>query len=168
MIYPYAITFKDIPIDISRNHRFDVKNLRETEINSFDIGIHSRKPLVDASGAYLDKALQSCAIAIQVQNPRGRTICEDSIRLADLKWSEQNIGDKGHSLWRSLNVAYPKQVTGDFTILVHVVAPSRNMGDYISIRGKGLFDFDTQTKTANKPPLPTGNNPATSPSITVP
>ncbi len=167
MIYPYSITFQRIPIDASGNHRFKVKALRETAISVFDVVIHSDRVLVDGSGSYVDKSPPSCAIGIQIRDASGRTICEETMQLASIKWQEQSVDDKGHALWRSLTVQYPELATGAFTILVQVMTPSRNKGDYLTIRGKGLLELDTKTKQA-KPPLPTGMSPEDSTSITIP
>ena len=156
MVYPFSITFEQVPLDRPGSYHFSVVNLREGSMSRFDLRVHSPQPLVDPSGAHVNKdplpsaGFASCAVRLRIADASGTTFLAETLRFGDKTWFIESKQRRNYRVSYPTGPKYPNFPAGNFSVSVDVIAPSGTGGDYLTIQGMGFPRFPaTDPTTAN-------------------
>lgn len=144
MVYPYSITFEQIPIDRPGRYRFNVVGLHEAPLCNFDLCIASTEPMVDSSEGQLNKkplpsaGFKSCVIRLRITDDRGIKLHAETLQLADAMWFLGTERRGNYSISHRTGGPYSRYPKGDFAVSVEVLKPSKTKGDYLKIEGLGF------------------------------
>jgi len=147
MIYPYSASFAPVTLGQEGRSFFKVQGLREAAISRFDLQIHSTEPLIDQSGEHLNKSplltagFSSCTLRFVVTDNRGRVAHSKTIRCSEVTWFVESKRKGVYRVSYPIGIEERHVLSGEFSVQIEVIAPSKTAGDYVIVRGLG---FPTQ------------------------
>jgi hypothetical protein len=156
MVYPYSASFAPVTLGQRGRSLFKVQGLREAAISRFDIQVHSTEPLVDQSGEHLNKSpllaagFTSCTIRFVVSDDQGRVAHSKTIRCSEVTWFVESTRKGDYRVSYPIGIDDRHVSSGEFSVLIEVIAPSKTAGDYVRVLGLGFPPFEPEApKSAN-------------------